>query len=98
MTQSFHVGSDDDASFYAGILISAFSFTEAISGMIWGTISDKIGRRPVMLIGCFGTTLSLLIVGFSKSFGAALFGRALGGLLNGNTGVIMTVCQANSCG
>lgn len=93
MVQSFHVGSEDDASFYAGILISAFSFTEAISGMLWGSVSDKIGRKPVMLIGCVGTMLSLLMVGFSKSFTVALIGRALGGLLNGNTGVIMTVCQ-----
>lgn len=91
MVQSFHVGSEDDASFYAGILISAFSFTEAISGMLWGSVSDKIGRKPVMLIGLLGTILSLLMVGFSKSFGLALVGRALGGLLNGNQGVIMTI-------
>lgn len=91
MVQSFHVGSEDDASFYAGILISAFSLCEAISAMFWGSLSDRIGRKPVLLIGCLGTVLSLVMVGFSKSFTFALIGRALGGLLNGNIGVIQTM-------
>lgn len=91
MVQGFHVGSEDDASFYAGILISAFSLCEAISGMFWGSLSDRIGRKPVLLIGCCGTVLSLLMVGFSQSFAFALLGRAVGGLLNGNVGVIQTM-------
>lgn len=91
MVQSFHIGSEDDASFYAGILISAFSLCEAVSAMFWGALSDRIGRKPVLLIGCLGTVLSLLMVGFSGSFAFALFGRALGGLLNGNIGVIQTM-------
>lgn len=91
MVQSFHVGNEDDASFYAGILISAFSLCEAISAMFWGCLSDRIGRKPVLLIGCLGTVLSLLMVGFSKNFTFALIGRALGGLLNGNIGVIQTM-------
>ncbi|KAK5954975.1 hypothetical protein OHC33_003654 [Knufia fluminis] len=91
MVQDFHVGNPDDASFYAGILISAFSLCEAAVGMFWGALSDRIGRKPVMLMGCGGTLVSLLMVGFSRSFGFALAGRAVGGLLNGNIGVIQTM-------
>lgn len=91
MVQSFHIGSENDASFYAGILISAFSLCEAASGMFWGGVSDRIGRKPVVLLGCCGTMLSLLMVGFAKSFWFALAGRLLGGLLNGNIGVIQTM-------
>lgn len=42
-------------------------------------------------MGCFGTIASLLIVGFSFNFWMALFGRFLGGALNGNIGVIQTM-------
>jgi len=91
MVQSFHIGNENDASFYAGILISAFSLCEAISGMFWGSVSDRVGRKPVVLIGCCGTMISLLMVGFAKSFWFALLGRLLGGLLNGNIGVIQTM-------
>ena len=42
-------------------------------------------------MGCFGTTLSLLVVGLSNSFWMALLGGILGGALNGNIGVIQTM-------
>lgn len=45
----------------------------------------------MLLFGCTGTVISLLVVGFSQSFWVALSGRALGGLLNGNIGVIQTM-------
>ena len=91
MVRDFRIGSEDDASFYAGILISAFALCEAASGMFWGGLSDKYGRKPIMILGCCGTMLSLLMVGFSRSFTFALLGRAVGGLLNGNIGVIQSM-------
>ncbi|KAG8632035.1 hypothetical protein KVT40_001175 [Elsinoe batatas] len=87
----FNVGDRSNASFYAGILISAFSLAEALTGMYWGSLSDRIGRKPVLLLGCLGTILSLLVVGLSQNFWVALAGRALGGFLNGNIGVIQTM-------
>jgi MFS family permease len=91
MTKQFGL---ENASFWCGVLISSFSLTEAISGLVWGGISDRWGRKPVIMLGCLGTTMSLLIVGLSTSFTMALIGRALGGALNGNIGVIQTmVCE-----
>ncbi|KAJ9664949.1 hypothetical protein H2201_005001 [Coniosporium apollinis] len=82
---------DSNAAFAAGCLISAFAFAEALTGMYWGGLSDKIGRKPVLLSGCAGTMLSLLVVGFAPNLWVALAGRALGGCLNGNIGVIQTM-------
>ena len=90
MVKDFHVD-DENASFYAGVLISAFSLAEALTGMFWGGLSDRIGRKPVLLSGCIGTMLSLLLVGLAPNFWVALLGRALGGALNGNIGVIQTM-------
>ena len=42
-------------------------------------------------MGCLGTTASLLVLGFSVNIWMALFGRLLGGALNGNIGVIQTM-------
>ncbi|KAI4132321.1 MAG: hypothetical protein LQ338_000782 [Usnochroma carphineum] len=91
MVRDFNVGAESNASFYAGIFISAFAFSESLTGMFWGGFSDRIGRKPVLLLGCAGTVLSLLIVGFSTNFWVALAGRVVGGLLNGNIGVIQTM-------
>lgn len=91
MVREFQVGRPDDASFYSGILVAAFSLAEALTGMHWGSLSDRIGRKPVLLLGCAGTMLSLLIVGFAPNYWIALMGRIIGGVLNGNIGVIQTM-------
>ncbi|KAI9893710.1 MAG: hypothetical protein M1814_005926 [Vezdaea aestivalis] len=82
---------ETDASFYAGLLIAAFALTESCTGMLWGGLSDRYGRKPILLFGCLGTVVSLLIVGLAPNYPVALIGRALGGLLNGNVGVIQTM-------
>ncbi|KAI9887948.1 MAG: hypothetical protein M1823_000205 [Watsoniomyces obsoletus] len=91
MVKHFHVGDESNAGLYAGILISAFALSESMTCLYWGMLSDRIGRKPVLLFGCVGTMLSLLVVGFSSNFWLALVGRALGGFLNGNVGVIQTM-------
>ncbi|KAJ5092204.1 hypothetical protein NUU61_007074 [Penicillium alfredii] len=91
MVKDFQMANGNDASLYAGILISAFSLAEALTGMFWGGLSDRLGRKPILLSGCFGTMVSLLLVGLAPNFWVALASRALGGALNGNIGVIQTM-------
>ncbi|KAK0391052.1 hypothetical protein NLU13_0554 [Sarocladium strictum] len=91
MIEDFHITDDSSKiSVYAGMVTSAFTLAEFATGVMWGRLSDKIGRKPVLLIGLAGTALSVLIFGFAPSLPVALFARALGGLLNGNIGVLQT--------
>ncbi|KAK9778510.1 putative Major facilitator superfamily (MFS) profile domain-containing protein [Seiridium cardinale] len=91
LVKRFKIGNEQDASFYAGLLISAFALAEASMGMYWGGLSDRVGRKPVLLLGCVGTMFSLILVGFATNIWVALIGRAVGGFLNGNIGVIQTM-------
>ncbi|KAJ2962067.1 hypothetical protein NQZ79_g2729 [Umbelopsis isabellina] len=51
-------------------------------------LSDRIGRRPVILSGLMGTMISIFLFGLSKSFAWAILSRSLCGILNGNVGVL----------
>jgi MFS family permease len=59
--------------------------------MLWGRWSDRAGRKNLIMIGLFGTMLSSVGFGFSKSFWNALVFRMMGGALNGNLGVMRTM-------
>ena len=84
MISSFQITNDDrQIAIYAGMVTSAFAFAEFSTGVFWGRLSDRIGRKPVLLTGLAGTGLSMLIFGFAKSLPVALLARALGGVLNG---------------
>lgn len=84
MIKSFGITSNkSEISVYAGMVTSAFTLAEFSTGVLWGRLSDKIGRKPVLLTGLVGTAISVLIFGFAKNLWVALFARALGGLLNG---------------
>lgn len=91
MVRWFEIGNENNTALIAGILISSFSLSEAITGMYWGSLSDRVGRKPVLLFGCFGTMISMLMLGCATSFWVALLARSLGGILNGNIGVIQTM-------
>ena len=84
MIASFKItSSDNEIAIYAGMVTSAFAFAEFSSGVVWGRLSDKVGRKPVLIGGLAGTGLSMIIFGFAPNLPVALVGRALGGLLNG---------------
>ena len=53
----------------------------------WGRASDRIGRKPVLLGGLLGLTLSMIGFGLSRQYWAVILSRCAEGALNGNIGV-----------
>lgn len=84
-------GTDVNASFYAGLLVSGYAVAEALTSMMWGAISDRYGRKPVVLFGLCGVALSSLLFGLAGKYWVALLARFVGGALNGNVSVMQTM-------
>lgn len=82
---------EDEIGFYVGFIASAFSLAQFLTSIFWGWLSDRIGRRPVLLIGLIGNAVSTLSFGLSHSLVWAILSRGACGFLNGNIGVAKCV-------
>ncbi len=69
---------------FGGALGALYSLLQFVAAPIWGSISDRIGRRPVLLISVFFLALSYLLWFFSGSFTLLIAARFIGGIMGGN--------------
>lgn len=76
---------------WAGIASAVASVTQAMMAVPWGTLSDRIGRKPVIISGQIFTMLLSIMLGMSSSLSMVLVSRALIGFMNGNVGIIRTM-------
>lgn len=67
-----------------GLLMSIYSVMQFLFSPFWGSLSDRIGRRPVILIGLLGGGFSYVLFAFSSSLTLLFVARALAGLFGGN--------------
>lgn len=67
-----------------GILIASFSFFQFISAPILGRISDRIGRKPVISLAMFISSISYLIFAFAPNYWIALLSRSIAGIGGGS--------------
>ena len=74
-----------------GVLMASFSAMQFLFAPILGRLSDRIGRRPVLLFSLFGSFLSYLLFAFAGSFAALLASRLLAGLMGANIGTAQAV-------
>ncbi len=66
------------------ILGGIYSFMQFLFSPIWGYISDRVGRRPILLLSLAGSTLSYLIFGLAPNYSWLLISRAFGGIFAAN--------------
>src|SRR6516165_5147355 len=67
-----------------GVLFSAYPVCQLVAGPILGRLSDRHGRRPVLIASQAGTALSFVILGLSRDFSVMLLARMLDGASGGN--------------
>ena len=68
-----------------GAMTASYSVVQFIFSPIWGQISDRVGRKPILMIGITGLSLSFFFMGFAHSFAGLFWARVLGGLLGSAT-------------
>ncbi|HXC71333.1 MAG TPA: MFS transporter [Pyrinomonadaceae bacterium] len=67
-----------------GLLFASYSIMQLIFSPILGGLSDKHGRRPVLLLSIIGTGIGFLVLGFAKTIFMLFLGRILDGITGGN--------------
>lgn len=83
---------EEDVGYYAGVLAAAFQGAQCCTSIWWGRVSDRIGRKPAILIGLVGSIVALVVLGFAPTYAAAVLGRVLAGALNGNISALCVRC------
>ena len=81
----FYVESFGAGGSALGMLMAIFSLMQLIFSPFWGGLSDRIGRKRVLVVGVFGFGLSMLFFGMSTSLWMLYASRALGGILSSAT-------------
>src|ERR1044071_2174967 len=86
-----------------GLMLASYSMMQFVFAPILGRLSDRVGRRPVLLVSLLGTSLGFLLMGFAHRipFGVALFGLSpvviwlfLARIIDGISGGNISTAQA----
>ena len=70
-----------------GLLLASYAAMQLVFAPIWGRLSDRVGRRPVMLVTIAGTGVALLLLGLADSLAWLFIARILGGIFAANISV-----------
>ena len=73
--------------FCLGMLGSLFSFLQFLNSPLFGAASDRFGRKVMIIISLFGSSLSYVVWFFSESFAFFLLARIVGGISEANVSI-----------
>jgi len=80
----FHLG----IGTISGIIVAAFTVAQLLSAPMWGRFSDRVGRKPTLLIALTAAGISYLVFGFATSLWVLFLSRIVQGAGGGTVGVI----------
>jgi DHA1 family tetracycline resistance protein-like MFS transporter len=73
--------------FTIGLLVASYAAAQLLGAPLLGRLSDRFGRRPILLLSIFGTFIGFLLLGFARSLWMLFASRILDGLTGGNISV-----------
>ncbi len=68
------------------IILGLYSLAQLIAAPFWGWVSDRWGRKPVLVITSFGLAVSYIMVAYWQSVEMLILSRVIGGIMAGNIG------------
>uniref|UniRef100_M8BE41 Putative membrane protein n=1 Tax=Aegilops tauschii TaxID=37682 RepID=M8BE41_AEGTA len=89
MIRDLHIAKTvEDIGFYAGFVGASYMLGRTLTSTAWGMVADRIGRKPVIVLGIFSVILFSALFGLSVHYWMAISTRFLLGSLNGIIGPI----------
>ena len=76
-----------EVGLWVGLMMMSYSAAQFLFSPFWGSLSDRLGRKPILLIGLVGNTIFFTLFGVSTSLIMALVARFLAGAFNANIAV-----------
>jgi MFS transporter, DHA1 family, tetracycline resistance protein len=76
--------SADHIGLYVGLIMAAYALCQFLAAPALGAISDKYGRRPILLLSLFGSVIGYIIFGIGGALSVLFLGRIIDGLTGGN--------------
>ncbi len=70
-----------------GLLVASYAMAQLIGAPILGRLSDRFGRRPILVVSIFGTFLGFLLLGFANALWMLFASRIIDGLTGGNLSI-----------
>jgi DHA1 family tetracycline resistance protein-like MFS transporter len=83
----FYVQKFGGSPFVIGVLFSTFALCQLIAGPVWGNVSDRIGRKAVLIVSQVGATIGWTMLAFAPSLPFVFLARIIEGLSGGNISV-----------
>jgi len=79
-----------DAAFISGLIMATFAIAQFLCGPLMGNLSDRFGRRPILLVSMIGFSINYFMMAFAPNLAWLFVGRALAGV----TGAIFAPANA----
>ena len=72
------------SNFDIALIIAVYALCAGVVGPFWGRLSDRFGRKPILIICTMGAAVGYLLLGFAQSLWMIYLARSVAGLMAGN--------------